>query len=319
MGNPMNQTPHIASYAQQIQQTIPDQLQSCIQNDSLDIYRAGKVIHEAYLRRHASIVEDCRIFALKNSKKIISFKMPPPTCYTDSNIHMVLLHGQLIYSMISKPSVPAVNIISTENEREYKKLRGAIFRTRHLKLYYPSVPPFSGLQMKLESVPMERKTLNQAHVVLKTYIFQLLSASCHVPTDIQNILWSLPHDNSYSTHTPFPPTLYNDMRELFLNFFEINEIELESGQWDEKFVSLDCLQAFESSVLKKKRYQSLASARSMFMSKEGFHRCLRDAITEIRFANYSPPSPTHPNGVWSYRNRNTQRSSSQHASSSRSS
>ncbi|PIC29297.1 hypothetical protein B9Z55_020928 [Caenorhabditis nigoni] len=135
-----------------------------------------------------------------------------------------------------------------------------------------------GLQMKLESVPMERKTLNQAHVVLKTYIFQLLSASCHVPTDIQNILWSLPHDNSYSTHTPFPPTLYNDMRELFLNFFEINEIELESGQWDEKFVSLDCLQAFESSVLKKKRYQSLASARSMFMSKEGFHRCLRDAM-----------------------------------------
>ncbi|PIC29300.1 hypothetical protein B9Z55_020929 [Caenorhabditis nigoni] len=223
MGNPMNQTPHIASYAQQIQQTIPDQLQSCIQNDSLDIYRAGKVIHEAYLRRHASIVEDCRIFALKNSKKIISFKMPPPTCYTDSNIHMVLLHGQLIYSMISKPSVPAVNIISTENEREYKKLRGAIFRTRHLKLYYPSVPPFSGLQMKLESVPMERKTLNQAHVVLKTYIFQLLSASCHVPTDIQNILWSLPHDNSYSTHTPFPPTLYNDMRGLRLALFPMSK------------------------------------------------------------------------------------------------
>ncbi|CAO4378621.1 unnamed protein product [Caenorhabditis nigoni] len=120
--DPINSIRSSSAYVACSDESVIDQLQSCVVNTVLDLYQAGKVIHEAYSRRQSKIDEECKIFALKNSKKVSTFTMPPPTCYSDPNIHFILLQGQLIYSLLSKHSVPATAVMSSESEREYKRL-----------------------------------------------------------------------------------------------------------------------------------------------------------------------------------------------------
>ncbi|EGT43565.1 hypothetical protein CAEBREN_15031 [Caenorhabditis brenneri] len=101
--------------------------------------------------------------------------------------------------------------------------------------------------------------------------------------------------------------MYLDLRTFFLHFFGIEEERLEEGVWSEEFHDMKSLQQWDSISAKKKRYLFLSAARAQFMSKNGFHKCLREAITEIRTAVYTPPLHDKEFGTWSYRNRNAKK------------
>ncbi|EFO90578.1 hypothetical protein CRE_07999 [Caenorhabditis remanei] len=283
-----------------------DRLNSCVAGGVFNLFRAGKLLHEGYMNRIPTLIEDCNKFVQKHSKSVTSYILPPLDCYVDSNVSLIITQGQLLYGLLTKPTIPN-SVYNSDSDREFKKLRGPLYRIRHMKCFYPSDPPFSGSEISVTPIPFDNRHTDKAHITLKSYLFQIVGASYSVPQDIQSELWSLPFDNELSTRTPFPVKLYTDLRTLFLYFFGIEEDELECGQWEDSFSRMRCLQPWDSLANKKRKYQALSLARSMYMGKGGFHKCLKEALKEIRTAVYSPSLGSKESGSWSYRDRNSKR------------
>ncbi|EFP13598.1 hypothetical protein CRE_23227 [Caenorhabditis remanei] len=65
---------------------------------------------------------------------------------------------------------------------------------------------------------------------------------------------------------------------FFLHYLGINELELDNNVWCDDFSTLKCLASWDSIAAKKKTYRMLSLARAAYLSKDGFHSCLREAL-----------------------------------------
>ncbi|KAF1754425.1 hypothetical protein GCK72_020986 [Caenorhabditis remanei] len=287
---------------------LSERLRDCVSKGILDLFRAGILVYECYVRRMPEISQQCDRFAKKLGFEVTGFSMPSTDCFSNPNYSSIVMHGQMIYSLLMANKAAQLSPISREGESQFRSLVGAIYRTRGLGFRYPEMRPFSGEELFIIDRPDDRNTkTGETHIILKRLIFQLLGRACEFPTDIQKSNWTLPYEASYITQENFPEDLYLNMRTFFLHYLGINESELDNNVWCDDFSTLKCLASWDSIAAKKKTYRTLSLARAAYLSKDGFHSCLREALREIKRATYSPPTQGERFGTWSYRDRNLKR------------
>ncbi|EFO94577.1 hypothetical protein CRE_06136 [Caenorhabditis remanei] len=148
--------------------TTQELLRKCIRNGILDLFEAGRIVYDSYLRRIPEIDRDCEVFAKKWCSEVSSFSMPPPQMISTHDYSAIMMHGQLLYQVLTSKKLPPLTPLTNEGEPEFRGLVGAIYRTKGLGLKYPTFTPFSGGEIYLVDRPNERSRRNdETHIVEK--------------------------------------------------------------------------------------------------------------------------------------------------------
>ncbi|KAF1756247.1 hypothetical protein GCK72_012700 [Caenorhabditis remanei] len=282
------------------QQTYKD-LVASIDKSVLNIYEAGLAIHNGYARGDSTIQHQVTKFVEKYASRISGSLMPPPSPVMDPHYLFIMTHGYGCLTQLSfQNSVHSRNKAEKES-MELGELTGAVCNLdENTQFFYPIESPFSGKRIDLR-VEMPRKTNVPAHVLIKRLIFTILSRSCTIPTDIQDVTWSVPEDSTSLrtlNPTPFPRSLYDDIQSLLLQYFRLDEDLLSRGSYDnETCKDMRCLLGITDPSARKSRYMTLHRAKITFMTTT-YHVQFKSALTDLKRATYIPPSMGQQHGVF---------------------
>uniref|UniRef100_A0A8R1E3X5 Uncharacterized protein n=1 Tax=Caenorhabditis japonica TaxID=281687 RepID=A0A8R1E3X5_CAEJA len=276
-------------------------LEMAVNQNSLDIYKAGKAVHEGYLRGDQNISEQVSQFVLKYTGRVTASQMPPPEMFVEEDFFFIVTHGYGIMSQLSLSAFHSDRSRSETETMDLGALTGAVcnFNTT-ITRRYPSFPPFCGDVIDVKCEIPRRKNM-QAHVYVKKLIFTMLSRACSNPKDIQDITWSIPEDSSTlrsPNPTPFPRGLYDDIQSIILEYFQLDDEILCRAIYDEEACkNMNCLKGITDPIARKNRYYEMHKARKVLLSTT-YHYQFKGAIADLRRSTYIPPPPGHRFGIF---------------------
>ncbi|EGT49510.1 hypothetical protein CAEBREN_02837 [Caenorhabditis brenneri] len=276
-------------------------LEECVRGNEFDIYQSGCAVAHAYETGTVGIQDTILRFARKYARQVEIPKMPDFLDLYHDSIRMQ--HGYGLLSQLTLIGNVQRNTNQGSNDHEeFDKLTGSRLNVSS-SFSYPHEAPFNGKQIDLKKLPPSNK---KAHVKLKNYLIIVLRESCVIPTDIKDLDWKYPGDKA-SRHTnphPFPTEFYENLKELFAQFFNIGDEELDT-QWKDEYESMKLLEPFSTIVAKKNAFKQLATARNVYLVQT-FPEEFRAAMSEIRHSSYDATTNT-----WSNRKRGFGRTSLQ--------
>ncbi|EFO84017.1 hypothetical protein CRE_17440 [Caenorhabditis remanei] len=281
--------------------SLKEELTNCVSGNSLNLYEAGDAIHKAYSMQMQYVSRDISEFVKKHCKTVTNLKNPDFFDASHYANQQALMHGYGLMARFSHEAclqqpLPTVQPQTSVENQDFNRLTGAAFNVKK-DYFYPNAAPFSGKQIDLAILPnIEGKT----HVRLKHFLFKLLSVSCTRQSDIQRA-WLLPGEkvHNFLHLTPFPEELYNDLKEIFLVYFELDPPELEIKQFRAEFADLKFLSHYTDIEMKKKIFKQRSSARYSYVFGT-FHKQIKAALRELKDSVYTA-GPTPGSGNFQFR------------------
>lgn len=278
------------------------ELEKSVTGATLDLYTAGSAIEKAYSLEALDIQKCMTIFTSKYFKTVTIMKNPDQFSPL-SNSTSAMMHGYGLMSRFAHAAATKASFTigsGVEDLSDFNRLTGAAFHVKR-DFFYPKEAPFSGLIIDLSTLPVsDAKT----HVKLKHFLYKLMGSSCKNPRDVQRA-WLLPNDkyHNYKHPTPFPEKLYEDLKELFLFYFEIDAPELDVQSYRTEFGNLSFLSNYKEENMKKKVFKQRSNARATYL-QHTFHKQLKAALKELKDSTFSQLDSTQP-GKFTYRKRDT--------------
>ncbi|EGT44687.1 hypothetical protein CAEBREN_11167 [Caenorhabditis brenneri] len=143
----------------------------------------------------------------------------------------------------------------------------------------------AGKPIEMNLVPVMESNA-PAHVRLQNYLFHLLGKACTKQTDIQRF-WVIPGEKNYhlGNSNIFPRELFDNLKQIFLEFFRLNYDEFDLTEYEEKFSQLPHLRHLVVPEAKKQMFENLVAAKKVFKNSI-FLLGFKAAMKELRHATF---------------------------------
>lgn len=268
---------------------LREALDRSVKKGELDLLQAGLAIHNAYESDQAGTSHEISLF-LKQNITSVPFPQMPASLQINSNpvIPLAMIHG---YGLAAQMALALANSktkslqTTAAPSKDYFYCVTDNFDCVKSKFNYPSIPPFSGEPIDINLIPV-MESYAPAHVRLQNYLFHLLGRSCTNQVDIQKF-WTVPGEKNYHYGNPamFPRELYDNLRQLFLEFFRLDYDELDHAEYSEEFSNLPQLSEMKTPETKKQLFEDLAAAKKAFKNSL-FLLEFKAAMKELRHATF---------------------------------
>ncbi|EFO94522.1 hypothetical protein CRE_05225 [Caenorhabditis remanei] len=256
-------------------------LDQSIRNGKFNLLVAGLAIHNAYENGRPGIPQDIAAFAAKNAT-CVPFPQMPECLPTDPLSMNSMMHGyglavsfeektystlnikiqaQLAMAAASKTSKAVRIITPTKDNFNFVSDSPSCVKSVYS---YPSSYPFSGELIAIDSIPLMDSS-TPAHIRLQNYLFQLLGKSCINRPDIQRF-WIIPGEKNhrYGDPKPFPKELFENLQQLFLEFFQLDYDDLDEPEYCDEFSEMMILREHPDYESKKLKFEEMSAARKVF-------------------------------------------------------
>ncbi|KAF1757361.1 hypothetical protein GCK72_013816 [Caenorhabditis remanei] len=261
-------------------------LDQSIRNGKFNLLVAGLAIHNAYENGRPGIPQDIAAFAAKNATCVPFPQMPE--CLSSDPLNMnSMMHGyglaaQLAMAAASKTSKAVRIITPTKDNFNFVSDSPSCVKSVYS---YPSTYPFSGELIAIDSIPLMDSS-TPAHIRLQNYLFQLLGKSCINRPDIQRF-WIIPGEKNhrYGDPKPFPKELFENLQQLFLEFFQLDYDDLDEPEYCDEFSEMLILREHPDYESKKLKFEEMSAARKVFKTSI-FLLEFKAALKELRHGTF---------------------------------
>ncbi|CAL2040193.1 unnamed protein product [Caenorhabditis brenneri] len=265
---------------------LRDALDRSIKKGDLDILQAGLAIQKAYETSQTGISNEISSF-LTETIPNVPFPQMPESLDSNPTISLAMMHG---YGLAAQMALAAANrsskiVLSTTPPKDFFNCVSDNFDCVKSEFNYPSTAPFSGKPIEMNLVPVMESNA-PAHVRLQNYLFHLLGKACTKQTDIQRF-WVIPGEKNYhlGNSNIFPRELFDNLKQIFLEFFRLNYDEFDLTEYEEKFSQLPHLRHLVVPEAKKQMFENLVAAKKVFKNSI-FLLGFKAAMKELRHATF---------------------------------
>uniref|UniRef100_A0A1I7V054 Uncharacterized protein n=1 Tax=Caenorhabditis tropicalis TaxID=1561998 RepID=A0A1I7V054_9PELO len=280
-------------------------LDRTIKKGGIDLLAAGMAIQNAYETNQTGVPEEIGSFLTQNIMNVPFPQMPDALqMNTTPNSFQAMVHG---YGLAAQMALMAANNTS----RTYRAIAlpkdsfncVCDHPDRVVSIFnYPSEAPFSGEPIRIDLISMLESS-TPAHVRLQNYLFQLLGKACINQKDIQRF-WNIPGEKNHRYGNPsmFPKDLFDNLKQIFLEFFQLDYEELDHLSYSDSFADIEILKHLTVHETKNKLLKILLQRKKFIKLQFFFSKSKQHCKKELRHATFVNNEET-PGGYFVKRQR----------------